>query len=230
MLSLNSSTCLAIGYLTLYSFTAFSFWINAMAANIFFKFSSMLSMSSSEASSGWKLFLYSLYAQGMPLVLCLVVGLLDRFGSCDITRPHMGTSQCFLGKPWGEHLEERNQTTGQWTAFFYSPEFIYFYSVVLALQAANVIFFLLTVYYLVQHWRNSAGIIKTETKGNFIIVLKLFFIMGNVSRHRETTITVHCPQVFPGWGSLSLTSRLTRTDPRAPWSSGWSSTFSTYLQ
>ena len=93
-------------------------------------------------------------------------------------RPHMGTSQCFLGKPWGEHLEETNQTTGQWTAFFYSPEFIYFYSVVLALQAANVIFFLLTVYYLVQHWRNSAGIIKTETKGNFIIVLKLFFIMG----------------------------------------------------
>ena len=177
MLSLNSSTCLGIGYLTLYSFTAFSFWINAMAANIFFKFSSMLSMSSSEAS-GWKLFLYPGYAQGMPLVLCLVVGLLDKFGSCEITRPHMGTSQCFLGKPWGEHLEETNQTTGQWMAFFYSPEFIYFYSVVLALQAANVIFFLLTVYYLVQHWRNSAGIIKTETKGNFIIVLKLFFIMG----------------------------------------------------
>ena len=96
-----------------------------------------------------------------------------------VSRPHMGTSQCFLGKPWGEHLEETNQTTGQWTAFFFSPEFIYFYSVVLALQAANVIFFLLTVYYLVQHWRNSAGIIKTETKGNFIIVLKLFFIMGN---------------------------------------------------
>ena len=85
MLSLNSSTCLGIGYLTLYSFTAFSFWINAMAANIFFKFSSMLSMSSSEGS-GRKLFLYSVYAQGMPLVLCLVVGLLDRFGSCDITR------------------------------------------------------------------------------------------------------------------------------------------------
>ena len=91
MLSLNSSTCLGIGYLTLYSFTAFSFWINAMAANIFFKFSSMLSMSSSEAS-GWKLFLYSVYAQGMPLVLCLVVGLLDRFGSCEITRSVKSTT------------------------------------------------------------------------------------------------------------------------------------------
>ena len=178
MLSQTSWTCLAVGYLTLYSFTSFSFWINAMAANIFFKFSSMLSMSSSE-SSGYKLFLYSLYAQGMPLVLCLAVGLIEKFGSCEMTRPHMGASQCFLGKPWGEQYEEYNQTGGQWTAFFASPEFIYFYSVVLALQASNVIFFLLTVYYLVQHWRHSAGIIKTETKGNFIIVLKLFFIMGN---------------------------------------------------
>ena len=62
MLSQNSWTCLAVGYLTLYSFTAFSFWINAMAANIFFKFSSMLSMSSSE-NSGFKLFLYFMYAQ-----------------------------------------------------------------------------------------------------------------------------------------------------------------------
>ena len=35
-----------------------------------------------------------------------------------------------------------------------------------------------TVYYLVEHWRNAAGIIKSETKGNFIIVIKLFFIMG----------------------------------------------------
>ena len=193
MLSQNSWTCLAVGYLTLYSFTSFSFWINAMAANIFFKFSSMLSMSSSE-KSGFKLFLYSLYAQGMPLVLCLVVGLIDKFGSCQLTRPHMGASQCFVGKPWGEQFEEYNQTRGQWTAFFASPEFIYFYSVVLALQAANVIFFLLTVYYLVQHWRHSAGIIKTETKGNFIIVLKLFFIMGNTNLTMislETLISRH---------------------------------------
>ena len=48
----------------------------------------------------------------------------------------------------------------------------------IALQAANILFFLLTVYYLVDHWRNSAGMIKSETRGNFMIVIKLFFIMG----------------------------------------------------
>ena len=50
----------------------------------------------------------------------------------------------------------------------------------IALQAANILFFLLTVYYLVEHWRNSAGMIKSETKGNFMIVIKLFFIMGKI--------------------------------------------------
>ena len=53
-------------------------------------------------------------------------------------------------------------------------------SVLIALQAANILFFLLTVYYLVDHWRNSAGMIKSETRGNFMIVIKLFFIMGKI--------------------------------------------------
>ena len=78
----------------------------------------------------------------------------------------------------------------------------------------NVLFFIGTVYYLVDHWRKAAGVIKSEVKittitivifhklflfklsrspslssfsmegtcfqvrSNFLIVLKLFFIMG----------------------------------------------------
>ena len=53
--------CVTVGYLTLYTFTSFMFWINAMAANIFFKFSSM--MSSSSDNDTVKLVLYILYAQ-----------------------------------------------------------------------------------------------------------------------------------------------------------------------
>ena len=82
---------------------------------------------------------------------------------------------------WGAQLEERDNTTntfGSWDSFFRSPEFLYFQSVVVTLWAANVVFLLLTVYFLVEHWRNAANVIKTETKGNFLIVLKLFFIMG----------------------------------------------------
>ena len=57
----NSYGCIIIGYLTLYTFTSFMFWINAMAANIFFKFSSI--MSSSSDNDTLKLSMYMLYAQ-----------------------------------------------------------------------------------------------------------------------------------------------------------------------
>ena len=164
-----------------------------MAANIFFKFSSLMSISNTE-NDKYKFTLYTIYAQvcllqmsrdscnllfqGMPLILCTVVALIEKFGSCEMTRPSMGVAQCFLGNPWGDQWASNNETRGQWAAFFTSPEFIYFYSVIIALQGANILFFLLTVYYLVEHWRNSAGIIRSETKGNFMIVIKLFFIMG----------------------------------------------------
>ena len=65
--------------------------------------------------------------QGMPLLLCLVVALVERFGSCSLTRPNMGTAQCFLGQPWGDQWAEHNLTRGHWTAFFSTPEFIYFH-------------------------------------------------------------------------------------------------------
>ena len=57
----GSFGCIAVGYLTLYTFTSFMFWINAMAANIFFKFTSM--MSSSTDNDKVKYVLYTLYAQ-----------------------------------------------------------------------------------------------------------------------------------------------------------------------
>ena len=97
----------------------------------------------------------------------------------------MGVSQCFVGTPWGDqwtasYSNETDSVLTQWDVFFSSPEFLYFHSVLMVLQGSNIIFFLLTVYYLVDHWKNSAGLIKSETRGNFLIVLKLFFIMGKI--------------------------------------------------
>ena len=58
---LESVGCVLLGYFTLYSFTTFMFWINAMAANIFFKFSALMS---NTTDKGWTKFLcYALYAQ-----------------------------------------------------------------------------------------------------------------------------------------------------------------------
>ena len=214
-----------------------------MAANIFFKFSSLMSMSGTE-NDKYKFTLYTIYAQvclhynclvsliinhtplqGMPLLLCAIVALIEKFGSCDMTRPNMGVAQCFLGNPWGDQWASNNDTRGQWTAFFSSPEFIYFYSVIIALQAANILFFLLTVYYLVEHWRNSAGIIRSETKGNFMIVIKLFFIMG---RHNFVgswfffTVKTCCCQVFLGLLNSSLILSPTSTGQRTHLNSDFS--------
>ena len=61
MLPSSSFGCVAVGYLTLYTFTSFMFWINAMGANIFFKFSSILSSSSD--NDRVKFVLYTFYAQ-----------------------------------------------------------------------------------------------------------------------------------------------------------------------
>ena len=79
----------------------------------------------------------------------------------------------------------------------------------------NVLFFIGTVYYLVDHWRKAAGVInsqvveipiwnkysfqpfaycpkqslRAQVRSNFLIVLKLFFIMGTfqalINRNNE---------------------------------------------
>ena len=97
---------------------------------------------------------------------------MDEFGTCDLPLPNMGQSQCFLGLPWEE------QSNGLWYSFFYSPEFIYFHSVLLILTAVNVVYFLLTIYCLVRHWKYSDSIIKTAFQRKFTIFIKLFFITG----------------------------------------------------
>ncbi|XP_023347761.1 G-protein coupled receptor Mth2 isoform X2 [Eurytemora carolleeae] len=145
------------------------FWINAMAASICFKFSSILS---TQTDNEKKRFIMNfLYAQGLPVVLCIIIAEIDRYGSCSWIRPDMGVAQCFIGTPRGEMMGA--------SSFFKTAEFMYFQGILLVLQITNIIFFLITVYFLVDHWRKSSYITKTgENKGNFLIVVKLFFIMG----------------------------------------------------
>ena len=49
--------CKVLGYLILYTFFAFMFWINAMAANIFFRFSASMPQTSDDGFT--KYFVYS---------------------------------------------------------------------------------------------------------------------------------------------------------------------------
>ena len=105
MLMRGTSGCIVIGYISLYTFTSFMMWINAMAANIFFKFSNMMSGAGApDNSKNLKRFIpYAIYAQvrnykkspclsldlspqGLPLLLCLVVLLVDHVHPCTIIR------------------------------------------------------------------------------------------------------------------------------------------------
>ena len=171
----SQNICVLVGYITLYTFTSFIFWINAMAANIFFKFSAFIPQTSEIDCATF--LRYILYAQGFPLVLCIVVAAMDKFGSCDFILPNMGVANCFLGSPWSSRWINGSYDDS-WISFFYSSEFIYFHSVLFVLQMANIIFFILTVYFLVKHWQIAAELLKRETKIDFMIVLKLFFITG----------------------------------------------------
>ena len=171
----GSNICNTVGYITLYFFTSLFLWINSMAANIFFRLSSFEPQHSETESSNF--IYYIAYAQGSPLLLCAFIALMDNYGSCNLILPNMGEAHCFIGSPWSS---QRNDIShGRWYAFFFTPEFIYFHSIILLLQSANIVFFIMTVYSLVKNWRSMADVISIETKQNFLIVLKLFFITGN---------------------------------------------------
>ena len=90
----------------------------------------------------------------------------------------MGVAQCFLGYTWTDHWQEYATSDTIWPAFFYTPEFLYFHLILFLLQGANVTLFILTTYVLVDHWRMAAVFMKRENWKNFLIVVKLFFIMG----------------------------------------------------
>ena len=89
------SLCVGLGYLILYTFVAFMFWINCMAVNIFVRFSAFMPTQADRQSGG--VAKYLLYAQGAPLLVCITVYILDKYGDCGWTLPKMGHAQCFLG-------------------------------------------------------------------------------------------------------------------------------------
>ena len=70
---------------------------------------------------------------------------------------------------------------------FLTSEFIYFHSILLLLQTANILFFLLTLKHLINHWRMTGSVLQVKCRGNFLIVVKLYFIMG---RHWVTVLVI----------------------------------------
>ena len=81
---------------------------------------------------------YLAYAQGTPLVMCCVTFLVDKFGDTqnEDFLPNMGIYNCFLGQSSFKFAEY---------GYFKHPIFIYFQSVLMIIQIANMIFLGLTL-------------------------------------------------------------------------------------
>ena len=42
------------------------------------------------------------FSKGFPLLICVVVYVIDKYGDCSWSLPRMGHAQCFLGDYWSQ--------------------------------------------------------------------------------------------------------------------------------
>jgi len=205
--------CVLIGYLIQYFFLAFFVWMNAIS--IFF-WKSLSGMQVERGSK--KVLLYStIYAQGLPLIICLVTFIVDQYRPVDVSPddpalipyPQMGVFDCYPG-----HFQTNN------TLYFQTPEFIYLESVQLLMLLSNLILFCLTSYIIFNRMTpgftpGSTDDVWKRRKENFVIVFKLYVYMfctwifesvgtalaiksGNVEDNCEIRLVIDIPNIFYG--------------------------------
>merc|ERR1719153_573662 len=166
---LNSGFCTFLGYIIQHSFIAFFFWMSAMAINITRTLSNYFE--ERKHSKPMKTLLLNIcYAQGCPLLITIITAIMDRHGNPDSSiLPKMGEFRCFLYEGKME------------TPFHHTPEFLYFYLVILIIMILNIICFIITGSSLLSHWCQMRGMaqgsINELFKTQLSILSKLFIIM-----------------------------------------------------
>jgi len=167
---LNTKFCIFLGYITHHSFISFFFWMNAMAVNITYKFSNLLTTHVEEKHEK-SILSFLMYAQGLPLLITLAIGIIDIYGSCDSVIPNIGRYSCFLGSPY-----EKDQL------FIQTADFFYFYLIIMIIVISNTVCFLITGYFLTINW-STVRRMQTSNRddkllSHVVLVAKLSFIMG----------------------------------------------------
>jgi len=167
---LGSNACKILGYIIHHTFIAFFFWMSAMAFNIAKSLSAMKIVRNSKSS--FKSFLmYFLFAQGIPILFTVFIVLMDIFKPKDALLPNVGEFSCFIGS---EYMPG--------SSFFQSPEFVYYYLIVLVIITFNIVCFSVTAFNLSRHWQAMKDIQTTSCSDglveHFTIILKLSVIMG----------------------------------------------------
>jgi len=167
---LDSGFCIFLGYIIQHTFIAFFFWMSAMAINITRTLSNYFE--ERKHSKPMKTILLNIcYAQGCPLLITILTAIMDQHGDPDNSiLPGMGEFRCFLYEGKME------------TPFHHTPEFIYFYLVILIIMILNIVCFIITGFSLLSHWCQMRGMaqgsINELFKTQLSILSKLFIIMG----------------------------------------------------
>ena len=131
---------ISLGYIIHHSFISFFFWMNAMAVNITYKFSNLLTTHAEERHER-SIVSSLMYAQGLPLLITLAIGIIDIYGSCDSVIPNIGRYSCFLGSLYDPDK-----------LFIQTAEFFYFYLIIMIIVISNTICFIITGYFLTINW------------------------------------------------------------------------------
>ena len=190
---------MTLGYLIHHTLIAVFFWMSAMSIHVT---RTMLNSFNENKSKNLNrmILLNMVYAQGFPFLITIVTIIMDTTVKKRIfadqyfsfffqgnpktnTLPQIGKYSCWLDSEYHPGVSFQN-----------TPEFLYFYLLVIFLLLVNIICFMLTGFSLFSHWWQMRGLaqgsINELFKTQLLTVTKLFFIMGKLEKR------IRCSFIF----------------------------------
>ena len=168
---LDTPFCKFLGYIVQHTWIAFFFWMSAMSINITQTFTQNFRNTRNESRSTTRIILYTLYAQGIPLLITMVTLIMDYSGTKDQIVPNMAVFSCFLGQEYSSNPDP----------FYMTSVFLYFYLAITIVIVMNFICFIITGFSLMKHWVQMKSMEQSSNNGPLTqarILLNLFIIMG----------------------------------------------------
>ena len=129
------------------------FWVSAMGFHIWrmFTFSSVMKDRRGDLT---KLVSYTLYAQGVPALICVITAIVDATkqgtATASVHHPNMGVFRCFLGASKNDQ------------SYLTSPRFIYSDMFIILIQLVNIYFLSSVIIVLYRGWENQAKLLHLK--------------------------------------------------------------------
>ncbi|XP_017089745.1 probable G-protein coupled receptor Mth-like 1 [Drosophila bipectinata] len=156
----GTAWCLMLAISMHFFFLAAFFWLNTMCFNIWWTFRDFRPSSLERSQEALRLFLYSMYAWGGPLLIAIVAACVDQLPETSLLRPGFGQLYCWF--------DNRSLSI-----------FAYFYGPIGLLLCANIVLFMSTTHQLTCGlWKRDDVKSSTEKSALGRVCLKLVVVMG----------------------------------------------------